>query len=100
MPYHLCGGVLAGSIAAIVTAPIDAIKTRMQVMQAYVSTAAAAQGESKQRRLAIAITHERIGQVYGPGSGIVGTCAAMLRRDGVAAFTRLPRPATVCLAAS
>jgi hypothetical protein len=31
MPYHLSGGIVAGSVAAVTTAPIDAIKTRMQV---------------------------------------------------------------------
>jgi hypothetical protein len=32
MPYHLSGGVVAGSVAAAATSPIDAIKTRMQVI--------------------------------------------------------------------
>ncbi len=32
MPYHLGGGIIAGSFAAAATSPIDAIKTRMQVI--------------------------------------------------------------------
>ena len=90
MPYHLGGGVFAGSIAAIVTAPIDAVKTRMQVMlDRHISYPLLL---PRSRLHASPLAHRSLmqlrGQVYGTGLGMLGTSAAMLRSDGVAAFTR------------